>query len=402
MIPNHHPHPDTLMCYVAGTLSNATSCIVACHLSLCRDCADHVRRLEVLGGLMLKNLEAGPTDNAFTERAAAQWSSKSLISSGMRHDTVPNTGDPLLPLPLERYLGMRGSKIPWKTVVNGVREYGVELPKGSGQMRLLRLLPGNPLLEEAHPGTELILVLQGRCRDHTGDYVRGDVIEWTEDSRHQMRVSGDQECVILVASEVMPADLVRRDRASQKSHRKPFTPGLRFRKIRDLTPALAASVAMIVGIGLGWLLHGGTAGNVVALDDLVQIESSRLIARGALQSTLEASPSGGQKVETSSDGRQFHLSVKMTFQNAAGDYCREYRIVSASRERYAGVACRSGGLWAVKIQALLPPSRSASEQMIPAGGNTDAAMDTAIGALIDGDPLAGADEAALLSKGWKK
>ena len=402
MIANHHPHPDTLICYVGGTLSNAISCVVACHLSLCRNCADDVRRLEILGGLMLKGLEAGAGDNAFSERAVAHWTSQGLPSSEPRHNTAPNADNALLPLPLARHLGMEGGDIPWTTGANGVAQYDVPLPKGSGQLTLRRLLPGALLLEQAHPDAELILVLRGRCRAGSRDYVRGDVIELTEDVRTEPRASGGQECVLLIGGDVRESDVVRNRQAHRKSLRKPFMPKLRVREIGDLMPALAASVAMIVGIGLGWLLRGETVGKVVFLDNLVQIEGNRLIAREPLQSTLENSPSGRQMAATSSEGKQFQLSVKMTFQNATGDYCREYRIASASPERYAGVACRSGGQWTVRIQALLPPARSASEQIIPAGGNADAAIDTAVGALIEGDPLAVTDEAALINRGWTK
>jgi putative transcriptional regulator len=204
MTHKHHPQADTLICYVAGTLPNAISCVVACHLSLCGDCADHVRRLGLVGGLMLKNLEADAAGDAFTERVAALWSAERLPPSELRHQPALNIDDPLLPRPLARYLGMSGGEIPWKRVVKGVRQYWLKLPRGSGQIRLLRLTPGKLLLEHSHTGMELTLVLQGIYGDHTGDYVRGDVIEWTEGTLHQPRASGDEECVCLIASERTP------------------------------------------------------------------------------------------------------------------------------------------------------------------------------------------------------
>ena len=204
MTHNHHPHPETLISYVAGTLPNAISCVVACHLSLCRDCSDHARRLGIVGGLMLKKLDAAPADKAFTERADAHWSVHGLPSRDPQQNPAPQTEDPVLPKPLAHHLGMGGADIPWKTVVKGVRQYWVKLPKGSGQIRLLRLAPGKLLLEHTHTGMELTLVLQGIYGDHTGDYVRGDVIEWTEGTLHQPRASGDEECICVIASENTP------------------------------------------------------------------------------------------------------------------------------------------------------------------------------------------------------
>lgn len=204
MTHNHHPHPDTLISYVAGTLPSAISCVVACHLSLCDDCTRHTRRLGIVGGLMLKNLDPAPADNAFTERAASQLSVQRYTPPGRRQDPAPNIDDPVLPRPLARYLGMSGGDIPWKRVVKGVRQHWIKLPDGSGQMRLLRLTPGKLLLEHTHTGMELTLVLQGVYGDHSGDYVRGDVIEWTEGTLHQPRASGEEECICLIAFENTP------------------------------------------------------------------------------------------------------------------------------------------------------------------------------------------------------
>ena len=400
MTANHHPHPDTLICYVGGTLSNAVSCVVACHISLCKTCADSVRRLEILGGLMLKSLEASAGDNAFSERAAAHLTRQVLPSSEPQQDTALNGHDALLPLPLARHLRMEEGGIPWTTGANGIAQYAIGLPEGSGQLKLHRLTPG-ALPAQTDPEAELTLVLRGQCWADSRDYVRGDVFDGA-DGRPELRASGDLECVLLTGGDVKERDVVRDRQVQKKSLQTLFVPEFRVREFRDLIPALAASVAMVVGIGFGWILRGETESKGVFLDEVVGIEGSRLVARGPLQSTLETSPSGRQVAATSPEGKQFRLSVKMTFQNGTGDYCREYRIASASPERYTGVACRSGGQWSVKIQALLPPARSASEQTIPAGGNADAAIDTATGALIEGDPLAVADEADLINRGWKK
>jgi putative transcriptional regulator len=201
MNPNHHPDPSTLISYAAGTLPNAISCVVACHLALCQECAEHVRWLGVLGGVMLDRLETPAEDPDLAERVAAGWSPAPDPS---RHDPAPRIGDPVLPEPLARYLGMGVGDVPWKKVVKGVRQHWVKLPKGSGQIRLLRLTPGKVLLEHTHTGMELTLVLQGVYGDHTGDYLRGDVIEWAEGTLHQPRASGDEECICVVASENTP------------------------------------------------------------------------------------------------------------------------------------------------------------------------------------------------------
>jgi anti-sigma factor RsiW len=166
--------------------------------------------------------------------------------------------------------------------------------------------------------------------------------------------------------------------------------------------ALAASVAVVAGIGLGWLLHGAPNGPDTALSPFVQLERQRLLASGPLQTALESAASGSPRAVALADREDARLLVKMTFQNEAGDYCRQYEIAAPSRERIAGVACRVGGQWSVAMQAVLPPSVSAAERTVPADASQNGAMDAAIGAIIAGDPVVGDQEAAIIRNGWRK
>lgn len=166
--------------------------------------------------------------------------------------------------------------------------------------------------------------------------------------------------------------------------------------------AFAACAALVAGVGLGWTLRGGgSAGRANVPGELVRIEGNRLIATGPLRRALDAAPSGGKTALALSDGSELPLSIKMTFKNEAQDYCREYEFAAGASERYAAVACRVGGQWSVQFQALLPPAGVTKDGVKPAGGKNPA-MDAAVGALIDGDPLAPGDEAAVLSRGWEK
>lgn len=47
--------------FASGTLADATSCIVTCHLAMCRYCANHVLRLGMLSGQMLVSWKSRPS-----------------------------------------------------------------------------------------------------------------------------------------------------------------------------------------------------------------------------------------------------------------------------------------------------------------------------------------------------
>jgi surface antigen len=154
---------------------------------------------------------------------------------------------------------------------------------------------------------------------------------------------------------------------------------------------------MVIGIGLGWLLRG--IGNEASSGTaFLRVQNQRVLAIAPLKAVLETVPSGTLAPLGTRKGAQFQ--AKMTFRNESRGYCRQYELVLNAHERIAGIACRiPGGDWSVMLQTLLPPS--ASSLTVPASAERNAALDAAIGALIDGDPLVGEAEATIMSNGWR-
>lgn len=161
-------------------------------------------------------------------------------------------------------------------------------------------------------------------------------------------------------------------------------------------PALA--IALILGIAAGWGTRGFGGRQATVWSDLVQVEDSRIRAEAPLKTALESLPSGKGAEFGEGDTR---IKVDLTFRNEAREYCREYKIEVMPPTRYGGIACRDdSGEWSVLIQALLaPPGRPGA--FVPAGSR-GAPLDAAVVAIMDGDPLASADEAAVIAKGWRE
>ena len=174
-----------------------------------------------------------------------------------------------------------------------------------------------------------------------------------------------------------------------------------FSDTSKLRIAIVTGVALIFGTGAGWLLHGNSGSQEGVFTDLVQVEKAHLLARAPLQHALDRLRSGETVRLALAGAKDARLEVKMTFRNEARNYCRAYDIMVSSPERYAGVACRNGSRWMIRIQAMMPPSTVSPNQLVPAGVN-NAAMESVVSAIIDGDPLSAADEAAIIGKGWKK
>ena len=197
MTIRHHPSETTLISYAAGALPAAIAGLVACHATICRECQLEIRRLKMVGALLLETIEAEPAADAEVARAETRFAQRNVFP--LPPSARPS--DPVLPAPLAHYLGMTSDEIPWKTLVKGLQQYRVKLPKRSGEIRLLRARPRLRLLKHSHRGMELTMVLKGAYRDETGEYHRGDVSDLNEDIEHQPKVLSDDECICIIASE---------------------------------------------------------------------------------------------------------------------------------------------------------------------------------------------------------
>lgn len=200
-----HPLPSTLMSYASGTLAGAISGVIACHLSMCRQCRADMRILDMVGGLMLEGLARPQTDQLADGRALRRALESENRAIEAAPPPMPVERDDFLPAPLARYLGMTGEEIPWKRLPKGIRQYWVTMPADSGHMRILRVPPGATLLEHSHDGMEATMILRGTYSDHTGDYERGDVCEMSEGTDHEpSTISSEEECICIIASEARP------------------------------------------------------------------------------------------------------------------------------------------------------------------------------------------------------
>ncbi len=153
------------------------------------------------------------------------------------------------------------------------------------------------------------------------------------------------------------------------------------RKVPFWQLPLAASIALIVGLGAGPLLMpvpgtGGVGGAI--LDD------------PGLSAALAALPSGAS--ETLDSGAQVALIA--TFENDDGGLCREFEYDQPSGTTTVAVACRTATDWDVQLAIA---AGSGADGYAPASSLD--ALDAWLSATGAAAPLSPADEAAALQAG---
>jgi putative transcriptional regulator len=199
MLIQHHPDDATLMSYAAGTLPEALGAVAATHLTLCAKCRNEVAVMERVGSAMLSALPS-----------AALTQNPPPIGKTMTGPT-PDEGDHVLeaiersgdvPQPLSRIVGSDLGSIKWKRLSLGAWHLPLTISDNAkGDLRLIKIGPGQAMPEHGHGGSELSLVLAGSYSDSTGRYGVGDVADLDDKVVHKPMADTKTGCICLIASE---------------------------------------------------------------------------------------------------------------------------------------------------------------------------------------------------------
>jgi anti-sigma factor RsiW len=137
--------------------------------------------------------------------------------------------------------------------------------------------------------------------------------------------------------------------------------------------AIAASV--VLGLSLG-RLTGGEGGRIGLHDGV-------MVAQGELAQALDTQLASAQG--------ETPIRIGLTFQRKGGGWCRSFDGA------VAGVACREGDGWQVQ-QALPGVGQGRAYRQ---ASSSDARVMATVEALIEGEPVDAAGEAAAQRKGWR-
>jgi hypothetical protein len=91
---------------------------------------------------------------------------------------------------------------------------------------------------------------------------------------------------------------------------------------------------------------------------------------------------------------------RLTFATASGDFCRQYRLESATRGSEA-VACREDEGWRVQVAVFGAPGARLGEYQTAAGSSSQT-LDAFVDRAIAGEPLDADQEAEAIARRWER
>jgi putative transcriptional regulator len=199
MTIKHHLDDATLMSYAAGSLPEALGAVVATHLTLCAQCRGELTAMERLGAVTMDTLAPEPIVRSMSRTTEGS----APVGTDQRDHglaTIERSGD--VPAPLSRLVGNDLSAIQWKRLGLGVWHVPLPLSEGAkGDLRLIKVGPGQAMPEHGHGGSELSLILQGSYIDEIGHFGVGDVADLDDAVEHRPMAHIEAGCICLIASE---------------------------------------------------------------------------------------------------------------------------------------------------------------------------------------------------------
>ncbi|MFT5509204.1 MAG: putative transcriptional regulator [Hyphomicrobiaceae bacterium] len=188
----YHPSEETLVTFVAGSLCEGNSLVVATHLAHCNECRSAIRDMAELAGGILEQDYTTPITEA----------TRSATLDKLDDTPIEAPPNPVAMAPADRRMAplsiYEGGK--WQWVGPGVYRQFVDVPNDTGtRVFILKAAPGTRLPDHRHVGTEWTCILKGAFRHDHGRFGAGDFDEADGRVDHNPFVEEGEECICLVA-----------------------------------------------------------------------------------------------------------------------------------------------------------------------------------------------------------
>lgn len=189
----HHPQPELLTEYAAGSLSLAQAACITAHLNYCEDCRRTVAQLQNVGAALFEAQDAVPVGECVLNRVLARLDEQPPLSY-VRSDSAASDGTPAL---LQRLMKGDFSDLPWRKLTEALRITYLKTGDPNYEFALYRIKAGREVPDHDHHGSEMTLVLEGGFSDDRGTYHRGDFIMRQPEEEHAPRALPGEDCICL-------------------------------------------------------------------------------------------------------------------------------------------------------------------------------------------------------------
>lgn len=195
----HHPSPELLTAFSAGSLPLSQALCVSTHIEHCSECRTNLLRLNSMGANMMETLKP-------TEVSADLKSSVFALLDDAGED-VPEAVNPTtkrnsrVPRSLQQFIPHDYNDLQWHYVSPSIQTARLCTDTNGSKVEMLRIKPGGKVPSHTHTGDEYTILLEGSFSDESGVYNEGDFVLRDGRHKHKPMVTEDSECICLVVTD---------------------------------------------------------------------------------------------------------------------------------------------------------------------------------------------------------
>ncbi len=201
---NHHPTPELLTAFSAGSLPLSHALCVSTHVESCGECRTHLQRLDCIGAELMENLAPIPTTPESLKSAVLARLDQQPVAPEATDATTEikkSAFDSAIPKALRQFAPKGFDALNWHHLSPAIEAVKLCTDSDGAKVEILRIKPGAAVPTHTHTGDEYTLLLAGSFSDDTGLYKKNDFI--VRDGRHNHRpvATKDQVCLCLTVTE---------------------------------------------------------------------------------------------------------------------------------------------------------------------------------------------------------
>lgn len=202
---NHHPAPELLAAYSAGSLPLSHALCIATHVESCPECKANLQRLNSLGAQVFSEAKPSNASDYLKDSVMAMLDEKrpaeahpisasaKVISAAENQIDMSSVPKALRHLVPEGY-----DSLDWQRVSPSVSVAELCKDTNGAQVSLLKIKPGGQVGKHRHTGDEFTQLLSGSFSDESGLYKQGDFLFRDSKSHgHRPIATNDAECLCL-------------------------------------------------------------------------------------------------------------------------------------------------------------------------------------------------------------
>ncbi|MFA7553962.1 MAG: ChrR family anti-sigma-E factor [Spongiibacteraceae bacterium] len=194
---NHHPAPELLTAFSAGSLQLSHALCVSTHIDHCQECRSNLQRLDTIGAHLLEILEPAQPSNHLKQRVLAALDNPTTNKPA----ATINTANSTIPHALRQFVSSDYHSLRWRYLSPSIQKVKLHTDSRGQSVELLRIKPGGKAATHTHTGDEYTVILEGSFSDETGIYTKGDFILRNTQHKHRPIATKDQECICLTVTD---------------------------------------------------------------------------------------------------------------------------------------------------------------------------------------------------------